>query len=170
MAPRDVVHVHREGQGRLQDPERLLLPRVAGDAVLKVKRTERGSNICRGRLPLEGKDIHATLPPQFPLPSSPLVPTPPPAHFALSRGATCGLGPLIPGLARAPAPATCPYALARRPARLRRAHPSEGNNRRPTMPKASPPVGSPFRTVRAGEPVVWCPVARQPDRINEGIS
>ena len=86
VAPRDAVHVHREGQGRLPDPERLLLPRVAGDAVLIVERADRDSNICLGRLPLEGKYIHATLPP-ISLPPGPLIPALPPAHFAPSPGA-----------------------------------------------------------------------------------
>lgn len=40
--------------------------------------------------------------PRFPLPSSPLVPTPSPAHFAPATGAICGPGPLIPGQIRPP--------------------------------------------------------------------
>ena len=42
-------------------------------------------------------------------------------------------------------------------------HPSEGNSRKPTMPKASPPLGSPFMPKRAGEAVVWDRSHRQPD-------
>ena len=43
MAPRDTVR--REVQGQLPDPERPLLFRVAGDAVLQVERTDRRSNM-----------------------------------------------------------------------------------------------------------------------------
>ena len=57
---------------------------------------------------------------RFSLPSTPLVPTPQPAHFAPSRGAICGPGPLVPRQIRhrhAPPPGA--YTLAPRPVRLR---------------------------------------------------
>ena len=46
VAPRDPLQ--REGQGRLEDPERPLLLRVARDAVLKVERTDRTGSILWG--------------------------------------------------------------------------------------------------------------------------
>ena len=38
------------------------------------------------------------------------------------------------------------------------------------MPKVSPPLGSQFRALGAGESVVWDRPYGQPDRVNGGIS
>ena len=47
---------------------------------------------------------------------------------------------------------------------------ASGQYRRPTMPKVSPPLGSQFRALGAGESVVWDRPYRQLDRVNGGIS
>ena len=63
-----------------------------------------------------------------------------------------------PSLRHRHAPASGAYSLAGRPVRLRRPHPSEGNSRGQTMPKASPPLGTPFRAV-----VMWGHVIGDPE-------
>ena len=106
------------------------------------------------------------------LPSTPLVPTPLASPFrAVTRRnlrawpsdsrTNTSTGPR-PRLAHIPLPGGLSACAAR-------AH-SEGNSRRPTMPKASPPLGSPFGAVGAGESVVWDRSYRKPDRVRSGAT
>ena len=148
-AHRDTVQ--REGQGQLQDPESPVLFSVTGNTVLKVERTDRRSTICRGHLPLEGKYAYSTLPsipPPFQSPS-PYATT---SLFRALARRNLRARPSDLGTNKPTCNTHSPGAisLARRPARLRRTYPSEGNSLRPAMPKTRPPPGSPFRAVGAG--------------------
>ena len=116
--------------------------------LLAIRTAPAATAVVEAASRLEGRTSMQPFP-RLPFPPSPLIPKPPPAHFA-------------------PPPGT--HTLAGRTARLLQGRPSEGNSRRATTPKSSPPLGSPFKSVRAGEAVVWDRSHRRPDRVVGGNS